>query len=120
MQGKAIVIAGGKSKVGDSNGWLKELNRKASGIMLFGESKEKLYELIKASDFRGIIHCFNNLEEAAKASIQISLELEVKSILFSPACSSYDQYQDFEERGNHFKNIVKPFLSQSIEEAKST
>ena len=30
-------------------------------------------------------------------------------VLLSPACSSFDQFNDFEERGNKFKNIVKKY-----------
>jgi UDP-N-acetylmuramoylalanine--D-glutamate ligase len=28
-------------------------------------------------------------------------------VLFSPACASYDQYQDFEARGDHFRSLVE-------------
>ena len=46
--------------------------------------------------------------------MQIALELKAKSILFSPGCASFDQYKNFEERGDHFKVLVKDFIKKSI------
>ena len=42
-------------------------------------------------------------------AITASIKLAKKNsrVLLSPACSSYDQFNDFEERGNTFKQIVK-------------
>ena len=41
--------------------------------------------------------------------IEIAKKTSSESILLSPACASFDQYQNYEERGNHFKNLVKSF-----------
>jgi UDP-N-acetylmuramoylalanine--D-glutamate ligase len=47
------------------------------------------------------------LEDALKKIfLDNAIKKELLTILFSPACTSFDQYKDFEERGNHFKNIV--------------
>ena len=46
----------------------------------------------------------DNLEEATHAAYNISLDGD--TILFSPACASWDQYKNFEERGDEFKKIV--------------
>ena len=48
-----------------------------------------------------------NLEDATKASIDMARKTNSKSILLSPACASFDQYQNYEARGDHFKKIVK-------------
>ncbi|MDC3083641.1 hypothetical protein OA321_04965, partial [Pelagibacteraceae bacterium] len=33
------------------------------------------------------------------------------TILFAPACASYDQYKNFEERGIHFNKLIKNFIN---------
>ena len=49
----------------------------------------------------------DNLEEATKAAYNISSEGE--TVLLSPACASWDQYDNFEQRGDEFKKIVESF-----------
>ena len=46
----------------------------------------------------------NTLEEAVKCAYSISNEGD--TILLSPACASWDQFPDFEKRGETFKNTV--------------
>ncbi|KGG11916.1 MULTISPECIES: UDP-N-acetylmuramoyl-L-alanine--D-glutamate ligase [Prochlorococcus] len=111
MQPPTIVIAGGQSKKGDSHGWIQELKKKASAIMLFGESAKQIEGLIKTSNFLGKVSCFKDLEEAAEASFELAIERKVNSILFSPACASFDQYKNYEERGDHFKKLTRQWLS---------
>ncbi len=107
-----VVIAGGQAKHGDPKEWLKLLEQNASSILLFGESKYELKSYIDNSRFKGEIFCFEGLEEATKKAIEIGLRSQVKSILLSPACASFDQYKDFEERGDHFRKLVMNNLLQ--------
>lgn len=71
-------------------------------IVSFGETKNKISEFAKANGVESII--VNNLKEAVINAYQKSKEGDV--ILLSPACASWDQYKDFEVRGNEFKEIV--------------
>jgi UDP-N-acetylmuramoylalanine--D-glutamate ligase len=48
------------------------------------------------------------VELAAKDASYSQAEEPV--ILLSPACASYDQYRNFEERGQHFKDLIRSFL----------
>ena len=47
----------------------------------------------------------DNLEEAVKKAFSVSSESD--TLLFSPACSSFDMFQSYEERGEEFKKIVE-------------
>ena len=77
--------------------------------MLFGLSANKLKKALLKSSYEGEIIVKQDLEEATIAAIDIARKKNSSSILLSPACSSFDQYQNFEERGNHFKKLVKKY-----------
>ena len=58
---------------------------------------------------RNMFKCLyiQDFEEAAIHSIESAKENY--RVLLSPACSSYDQFNNFEERGNKFKDLVKQY-----------
>lgn len=91
-----ILLAGGYDKK-ISFDLLKDYPIKLA--ILYGESK---YQLAKI--FKNYI-LVENLEEAMKVAQEKSTKGDV--VLLSPACASYDQFENFETRGNLFKDIVK-------------
>ncbi|ABX09343.1 UDP-N-acetylmuramoyl-L-alanine--D-glutamate ligase [Prochlorococcus marinus] len=105
-----IVIAGGQSKKGNPNDWLQALNKKACAVVLFGASANTLFDLIRDSKFSGPVNCFPSLNDAIETVFNLAFEEKAKSILLSPACASFDQYKDYEERGNEFKKIINQWL----------
>ena len=57
-----------------------------------------------------IIHAIN--KKLNKKTIKdIKKNSNQSTILFAPACSSYDQYKNFEERGIHFNNLIKNYIN---------
>lgn len=71
-------------------------------IICFGETKYKLEEFAKKNHKE--VFVVNTLTEATKKAYEISDKGDI--ILLSPACASWDQYPDFETRGNEFKAII--------------
>ena len=104
-----ILLAGGKQKEGNYITWIEQIQKSTNGIVLFGVSATDLKKLILSSSYKGEVVVKENLEEATEASIKIARRTASKSILLSPACASFDQYKNFEERGNHFKKLVEKF-----------
>ena len=102
----AVLLAGGKQKAGDYNTWIEQLKESTIGIVLFGVSANNLKKAILEASYQGELIVKSNLEDATEASIKIARKTNSKSILLSPACASFDQYNNYEERGNHFKEIV--------------
>ena len=47
------------------------------------------------------------MADAVSAAIEQGKNKNAASLLLSPACASFDQYKDFEARGNHFKDIIQ-------------
>ena len=103
----SILLAGGKKKKGDPFTWIEQLKLSTNGIVLFGISAEELKKNIVKASYEGEIIVKENLEDATRASIEIAKKTRSKSILLSPACASFDQYQNYEARGDHFKDLVK-------------
>ncbi len=97
-----ILIAGGKDKEGDLSP-LKELIRtRVRSMILIGEARERM-----ARELGGLTNTTmaRDLEEAVYLAHQAAREGDV--VLLSPACSSYDMFKDYRERGNLFKEAVR-------------
>ena len=57
---------------------------------------------------------FDFLDEAFKEAFYDCKKNNLKNscVLFSPACASFDQFKNFEHRGNHFKELVLNFCKK--------
>ena len=109
MPSPIILLAGGKLKKGDCITWIEQLKQSTKAVVLFGGSALDLKKSIVKSSYKGEVIIKKSLEEATKASINFARTTNSKTILLSPACASFDQYKSYEERGEHFKKIVKNY-----------
>ena len=98
-----ILIAGGLDRGNGFDELVPNLTS-VSGIVLYGETKEKLQEAAKVAGVP-VIEVVNTLEEATKKAYEISNEDDI--ILLSPACASWDQFKNFEIRGDEFIQVVE-------------
>ena len=95
-----ILLAGGH----DKHTGFKELfmyKDRIKRLITFGETKYQLAEIKENS-----IIC-DDMEEALNRAKEIAKQNDI--VLLSPACSSYDQFKNFEERGDIFKELVRKF-----------
>lgn len=93
-----ILIAGGYDKKISFNKLL-EYTDKVKEVILFGQTKAKLNKIFLNATL------VDNLEEAVQYASKISKKDDV--VLFSPACASFDQFKDYEQRGNIYKIAVE-------------
>jgi UDP-N-acetylmuramoylalanine--D-glutamate ligase len=96
-----ILIAGGKDKNGDLSP-LKELIRKrVKRLILIGEARERMNRELGALTDTVLA---KTMEEAVFIARQNARAGEV--VLLSPACSSFDMFKDYKERGRVYKEAV--------------
>lgn len=100
-----ILIAGGFSKNSNYKKFVKSFNNKIKKLILIGETKEIIrFEAINNNFGDENIYLVNTMEEAVKLAYDNAQVGD--NVLLSPASASWDQYKNFEERGNDFKEIV--------------
>lgn len=105
LEQKTIVIVGGQSKKLPTNELVHALNTnpRLKGIILIPGTGTK--EIIKSLDQSKIIGSVNTLDEAVALASKHAVENE--TILFSPGFTSFDQYRNEFERGDHFNLLVR-------------
>jgi UDP-N-acetylmuramoylalanine--D-glutamate ligase len=96
-----ILIAGGKDKGGDYRILREPARGRVKALVLLGQAKEKIREAL--GDMVPT-HVVKDLEEAVTTAFKIASPGD--TVLFSPACSSFDMFKNFEERGEIFKKLV--------------
>ena len=101
---KVFLIAGGSDKKDDFKP-LKKLYKKIYATYLYGETATKIATSLKNTVSS---HLCNDLDEAIRKSFLKSVQTKkCYPILFSPACASFDQYENYKSRGAHFTKLFK-------------
>ncbi len=96
-----ILIAGGRDKGGDFEKLKESVAQRVKKIILIGETREKLSEALTGT---APINKALSLEEAVNMGFAEAEPGDV--VLLAPACTSFDMFQNFEERGKIYKNAV--------------
>jgi UDP-N-acetylmuramoylalanine--D-glutamate ligase len=97
-----ILIAGGIHKGGHYRILEDEVRSKVKKLILFGAAKEIIH---KALGHLADTVVVENLQEAVQEAHRCALAGDV--VLLSPACSSFDMFRDYAERGRVFKSLVQ-------------
>lgn len=97
-----ILIAGGLDRDHDLNPLADDFKH-VKAIFAFGQAKDRFLALAKGHQ----IHCevFDEMEATFEAATKMAEAGDV--VLLAPACASWDQYIDFEERGDAFIEMVE-------------
>jgi len=97
-----VLIAGGKDKGVDFRPLRAALGRKARAVVLLGEASGRMaMELAGAAP----ITVAGTLAQAVCAAAEAARKGD--AVVFSPACSSFDMFRNFEERGEAFRKAVE-------------
>jgi UDP-N-acetylmuramoylalanine--D-glutamate ligase len=97
-----VLIAGGKDKGVDFRPLRDPLGRKARAAIFLGEAQDRMKRELMGSV---PILLAGSLDEAVGQAAECAREGDV--VVFSPACSSFDMFRNFEERGEAFRDAVR-------------
>nr|WP_318719936.1 MULTISPECIES: UDP-N-acetylmuramoyl-L-alanine--D-glutamate ligase [unclassified Roseofilum] len=104
VQAPVILIAGGEAKEGDDTQWLHRIKSKAAAVLLIGEAAPHFAQRLEAVGYDSY-EMVETLDRAIPRSLVLAKHYQAKGVLFSPACASFDQYANFEQRGDHFRQL---------------
>ena len=100
-----VLIAGGRGKATDFSALAQAIRRYVKVLILIGESGHKIHGMLQAE-------ASDTLPMYFAGSIDAAIELVTHEadagdvVLFSPACASFDMFQDYQDRGKRFKELV--------------
>jgi len=98
-----ILIAGGRNKGSDFLEFAAKIKEKVKELVLVGEASQEIKNAVLKEDFANI-HEAADYQEAVNKAYSLAVLGDV--VLLSPACASFDMFNNFEERGNVFKELV--------------
>jgi UDP-N-acetylmuramoylalanine--D-glutamate ligase len=105
---KAVLVAGGRDKGGSYLPLVDALRRKGRGVVLIGEAAERIAESIA-----GVVPTVraSSIDDAVAQAA--SLAKPGDAVLLSPACSSFDMFRSYAERGDAFAAAVRARASST-------
>ena len=107
LESGIVLIAGGDGKSQDFTELADRLDGCVEALVLLGRDAPIIEEAARKAGFSNIYNC-KNMEECVRKASEIAKPGE--KVLLSPACASWDMYDNFEQRGRHFKQCVKTML----------
>jgi UDP-N-acetylmuramoylalanine--D-glutamate ligase len=97
-----VLLAGGQAKLGDDIAWLQTIQAKAAAVLLFGEAAPQFAQRLQDIGYPHY-KIVETIAEAVPLAAQLAETHHAKTVLLSPACASFDQYRNFEVRGDDFR-----------------
>lgn len=107
MNRPTFLIGGGYDKESSYEEWIQAFEGKVKELVLIGQTREKIEKAAHACGFYHTILA-DNLEEAVKICAEKAQKGD--AVLLSPACASWGQFDNYEQRGDKFKEYVRSML----------
>ena len=102
VQHPAILIAGGEAKQGDDTAWIAAIQAKAAAVLLIGNAAPAFAQRLQQAGYTHVERV-ETMARAVERSATLAQQHQVPIVLLSPACASFDQYPNFEQRGDDFR-----------------
>lgn len=99
-----ILIAGGSFKDVDYSPWVRLFDGKVKRLILIGDTADEIEDCCKKHNYAKIDRA-NSLKSATELAYAAASAGEC--VLLSPACASFDMFDNYEQRGDYFKTFVR-------------
>jgi len=106
-----VLIAGGKNKGLDFHEFMKVVRGKVKSLVLLGQAADEMELAAKDEGVQRIIKA-STFEEGVEKAISEAIAGDV--VLLSPACTSWDMFKNYEQRGELFKELVRRHYREPI------
>jgi UDP-N-acetylmuramoylalanine--D-glutamate ligase len=99
---RVVLVAGGRDKQGDYGPLVTELRAKGRAVVLIGEAADRIAAAVK-----GTVEAVRASSMDEAVALASSLATRGDAVLLSPACSSFDMFRDYKDRGDAFVRAVE-------------
>jgi UDP-N-acetylmuramoylalanine--D-glutamate ligase len=100
----AILIAGGEAKIGDDLAWLQTIQTQAAFVLLIGDAAPAFALRLSQVGYSNY-EIVETMARAVSRAAELAPQYQARVVLLSPACASFDRYQNFEQRGDDFRQL---------------
>jgi UDP-N-acetylmuramoylalanine--D-glutamate ligase len=100
------LIAGGASKEGDDSAWMDAIKAKAAAVLLIGDAAKPFADRLDAVGYSNY-EIVETMAIAVPRAAALAQSTQAGYVLLSPACASFDQYDNFEQRGDDFRGLCE-------------
>lgn len=106
MVSPTYLIGGGYDKGSEFDEWIEAFDGKVKCLVLIGQTAEKIAGCAKRHGFNSLVF-EENLQDAVAYCHEHAVDGD--AVLLSPACASWGQFDNYEQRGNMFKEYVRSY-----------
>ena len=104
-----VLIAGGRNKGNDMAVLVPLMRAHCRGVVLVGEATGDFIDAFARTGYTDYV-CADSFEDAVAKAREMAQSGDV--VLLSPACASWDMFDNFEQRGDLFKELVKDYAAK--------
>lgn len=104
-----VLIAGGRNKGSDMAVLVPLMRAHCRGVVLVGEATGDFIDAFERTGYTDYV-CAESFEDAVAKAREMAQSGDV--VLLSPACASWDMFDNFEQRGDLFKELVKDYAAK--------
>jgi len=107
MKQPTVLLLGGYDKKNDFGPLFEAFNENIKAVVALGVTAPQILEAARNNGFANIHHCEGTFQQAV--DMAAALAEPGDAVLLSPACASWDMFDNFEQRGRVFKEIVRAY-----------